>query len=72
MNVYAETNFVLETALLQEQYKDCENPAIACFLNKNSKDFDDPYITEPLEQYRCKMISRFDQGYQFIVNKINL
>lgn len=45
-------------------------PNMACFLNKNSKDFDDPDISEILEQYKCRMLSRFDHGYQFIVNKI--
>ena len=46
-------------------------PEIACFLNKNSKDFDDPDILDILEEYRCKMLSRFTHGYQFITNKIN-
>lgn len=42
----------------------------SCFLNKNSKDFDDPDITENLEHYKCKMLSRFDNGYKYIINKI--
>ncbi len=45
-------------------------PQTACFLNKNSKDFDDPDISEMLERYQCQMLSRFDHGYQFIINKI--
>jgi len=45
-------------------------PETACFLNKNSKDFDDPDISEMLEQYKCKFLSSFDHGYQFIINKI--
>ncbi len=44
----------------------------ACFLNKNSKDFDDPDISETLEHYRCKMLSRFDHGFQFIINKLRI
>ncbi len=47
-------------------------PETACFLNKNSKDFDDPDISEMLEHYRCKILSRFDHGYQFIINKIRM
>ena len=43
-----------------------------CFLNKNSKDFDDPDILEELENFDCKMLSRFDHGYQFIVNQTML
>jgi predicted nucleic acid-binding protein len=38
----------------------------ACFLNKNSKDFDNPEITDELAQYNCRLISRFDDGYQFL------
>ncbi len=45
-------------------------PETACFLNKNSKDFDDPDISEMLERYRCKLLSRFDHGHQFINDKI--
>ncbi|WYD79329.1 MAG: hypothetical protein V8K32_08395 [Candidatus Electrothrix gigas] len=51
MNVYAETNFVLEMALRQEQGRDCEAIAALC-------------------RGRCRMLSRFDHGYQFIVNKL--
>ncbi|MCP4700133.1 MAG: type II toxin-antitoxin system VapC family toxin [Gammaproteobacteria bacterium] len=43
----------------------------SCFLNKNSKDFDDPDIGETLARYKCKMLSKFDHGYQFITSKIN-
>jgi len=45
-------------------------PKTGCFLNKNSKDFDDPDISEMLEYYKCKMLSRFDHGYQFIKSRI--
>jgi predicted nucleic acid-binding protein len=46
-------------------------PDLACFLNKNSKDFDDLNILDVLEHHRCKMLSRCPHGYQFIFNKIN-
>jgi hypothetical protein len=39
-------------------------------LNKNSKDFDDPDISEMLEKYKCKMLTRFDHGHQYIINRI--
>ncbi len=45
--VYASVIFHLEHS----------EPETACFLNKNSKDFDDPDISEKLEHYRCKMLS---------------
>jgi len=37
-----------------------------CFLNRNSKDFDDPDIEETLNSYGCKMLFSFDEGYRYI------
>ncbi len=44
------------------QYK----PQTACFLNRNSKDFDIPNIVDELQALNCKMIPRFDHGYNFL------
>jgi predicted nucleic acid-binding protein len=41
-------------------------PPISCFLNRNSKDFDNPDIVDELSQNNCTMIPRFDHGYGFI------
>ncbi len=38
----------------------------SCFLNKNSKDFDDPDIVAELKQYNCKLMPRFDDGHRYI------
>jgi len=38
----------------------------SCFLNRNSKDFDDPDLVEELNSYNCKLLAQFDTGYQFI------
>lgn len=38
----------------------------SCFLNKNSKDFDNPDIVNELNKNSCFMIPKFEQGYQFI------
>ena len=43
-----------------------DRPERSCFLNRNSKDFDSPDIVEELNQFNCKMIGRFDRGYNFI------
>lgn len=40
--------------------------AQSCFLNRNSKDFDDPDLVEELNTYTCKLLVQFDTGYQFI------
>lgn len=42
-----------------------------CFLNRNSKDFDDPGLVEELNTYHCRLIPRFDTGYQFILSRIS-
>jgi len=39
-----------------------------CFLNRNSRDFDDPDIIEELNRHNCKLLPRFDTGYQFILS----
>ena len=41
-----------------------------CFLNRNSKDFDDPDIEDALNKHGCKMLFRFDSGFGYISNKI--
>lgn len=41
-------------------------PQQACFLNRNSKDFDSPDIVDELNQFNCRMIPRFDRGYGFL------
>jgi len=38
----------------------------SCFLNKNSKDFDDQSIVDELRTYNCKLLPRFDSGYEFL------
>lgn len=45
-------------------------PEQACFLNRNSKDFDSPDIIDELRQLNCRMIVRFDHGYSFIQSKL--
>ncbi len=38
----------------------------SCFLNRNSKDFDNPDIVTELSKSGCKMIPRFDNGVAYI------
>lgn len=45
-------------------------PNRACFLNKNSKDFDNPDIVEELDKFNCRMIPRFDHGLSFIQSQL--
>ena len=45
-------------------------PQMACFLNRNSKDFDSPNIVDELNIFNCRMIPRFDRGYDFIQSQL--
>ena len=42
----------------------------SCFLNRNSRDFDDQTVVEQLERYNCKLLPRFDSGSRFILNAL--
>ena len=44
--------------------------AQGCFLSKD-RDFNDPDIVEELSTYNCKLLPRFDSGYQFILHAIS-
>ena len=41
-----------------------------CFLNRNSKDFDDQVVVDELQTHRCRLLPRFDSGLSFIVSEI--
>lgn len=41
-------------------------PAESCFLNRNTKDFNDPNVREILEGFSCKFFGRFDNGLRYI------
>jgi len=42
----------------------------ACFLNKNSKDFDDVDIRDTLAQYDCEMKFKFSHGLSYLQSQI--
>lgn len=41
-----------------------------CFLNRNSKDFDDPDIKQALNPYNCTMLFQFDHGWSYISSQV--
>ncbi|MCY7321059.1 MAG: PIN domain-containing protein, partial [Phormidesmis sp. CAN_BIN36] len=45
-------------------------PQSACFLNRNSKDFDSPDIVDELQRFSCRMIPRLDHGYDFLKSNL--
>jgi hypothetical protein len=45
-------------------------PPQSCFLNRNSKDFDTPDIVDALNQFNCRMIPKFDDGYRFLQSQL--
>jgi hypothetical protein len=38
----------------------------SCFLNRNSKDFDDPNVRGLLDGFHCRFFARFDDGLRYI------
>ncbi|MDB5246973.1 MAG: hypothetical protein JWQ40_1367 [Segetibacter sp.] len=42
-----------------------------CFLNRNSKDFDDPEIVKELDRYGCKIMFQFTHAFDFLKNKLS-
>jgi predicted nucleic acid-binding protein len=38
----------------------------SCFMNRNTKDFNDASIIDALEQRNCKLIGRFDHGLEYV------
>lgn len=52
------------------QHLQAHTPEQACFLNRNSKDFDNPDIVDELDSLKCKFISHFGNGLNFIHSQI--
>jgi hypothetical protein len=46
---------------------DFHTPPESCFLNRNSKDFDDPDIRERLESRECKFFGNFVHGLRYVI-----
>jgi len=40
-----------------------------CFLNRNSRDFNQPDIQITLNSHNCKLIFNFEKGYNYIISK---
>ena len=47
-------------------------PEEACFINRDSKDFDDPAIVDALDTRRCKLLSRFQDGFGYVTKRIKM
>lgn len=45
-------------------------PDESCFLNRNSKDFDDPDIRERLESLNCKFFARFGLASAYLKSRL--
>ena len=43
-------------------------PDQACFLNRNSKDFKTPDIIDELKSLNCRLITQFNDGYDFLIS----
>lgn len=45
---------------------DLRKPIESCFLNRNSKDFDDPDVRKELEARGCRFFGSFEDGLQYV------
>jgi predicted nucleic acid-binding protein len=46
--------------------------AAACFLNRNTRDFDDPDMVGELRALNCRLIPGFDGGLEFVRRSLSL
>jgi hypothetical protein len=46
-------------------------PAESCFLNSNTKDFDDPDIRDRLESFGCKFFARFAPALAYVLTRVS-
>jgi predicted nucleic acid-binding protein len=51
---------------------DLHNPPESCFLNRNSRDFDDPDVRGRLETRGCKFFAKFEDGLRYVVARIEI
>lgn len=49
---------------------DLHHPLESCFLNCNSKDFDDPGMREKLEDRGCRHFWKFEDGLRHVIARI--
>ena len=63
LDLSPQDNIVLASVL---SHLDRTAPPRSCFLNRNWRDFDDPEVVGRLAQHRCKLLSRFDDGCQYV------
>jgi len=50
---------------------DLHHPSESCFLNRNTKDFDDPDVRERLEVCGCRFFGKFEDGLRYVVARIS-
>ena len=52
-------------------HPETHRPAESCFLNRNSKDFDDPDIRERVEEaFGCRFFAKFEDGLRYVVSRL--
>jgi hypothetical protein len=49
---------------------DVHRPPECCFLNRNTKDFDDPGVRERLDTRGCKFFGNFEAGLRYVVARV--
>ena len=65
---FSPQDAVVYASVLQHAADDVEEEKV--FLNRNSKDFDDPDVEDRLEELGCKILFQFDTGYKYIRHRL--
>jgi hypothetical protein len=69
----SQQDSIVYASVLKHLY--LNNAEKSCFLNKNTKDFNDPAIKEELRNNKCKLFLGgeccFNDGYRYINSYIN-
>ena len=55
-----------DAVVLATVLEDLEPGVPSCFLNRNTRDFDDPAVVKSLAAGNCKLIGRFDAGLSLL------
>jgi hypothetical protein len=63
----AQDSIVLASVL---SHLERNQPPESCFLNRNTRDFDDPDIRELLERGRCKFFAKFGAALGHISSRV--
>ena len=67
--VFSPQDSIVHASVLKH-LKASTNETAKCFLNRNSKDFNNPDVVDSLNDHNCKTLFSFARGYDYVFNQI--